>query len=483
MFSSVTSSKRVGKPPFGNARILDFSVLYALAATIFLGVAFRQSCARIDQFTVEILIFVVNGFLSIYGQVQSIKRQASINYISFFFCYLFMAVTPLFQLGGGNDPVYQLDSVVLRASLMGVMFTILGIFFTSRIPVPRPSAEQPHAPHAEPDYFPLFFWTTATAATALVLYGKLLFTSREGFSEGALAIHGDPQIALLISTILTSIPPFGAAIGLRAAWTARRIGWTILFAALMLVALLLNNPIVTARFELAGFGIFLIDYLSRGKAMKLIAVFLVAGVLLAPAFQVFRYEEPGEQIQTETNPFSNTELPYDYDAFQMLCYTIVTVDQGGVVWGANILGSALFFVPRSWWPEKPEQSSHIIYFTIHGYREVGTNNLSNPVMAEGYYAFGWIGALLISLLYWGAVSRIVVLSRRSPDSFVFLLRCVFAGLTLIVLRGTLIVAAGVVAGSAVSAGLPWLASRGSLRIGKAKSMQNRPAQLDRTRRK
>ncbi len=97
---------------------------------------------------------------------------------------------------------------------------------------------------------------------------------------------------------------------------------------------------------------------------------------------------------------------------------------------------------------------YIIYSTILNYRYIESNNLSTPLMAEGYYAFWWFGAFLISVLYWVGISRVVVLSRRNPNSFIFLLRCVLAGLTLITLRGSLMPVASMIVGAAFSAAAP-----------------------------
>lgn len=467
--SPFASQRAIAKTPSGADESAIFNILYSLGAAIFLGVAFWRSCARIDRFPLEILIFVINGGLSIYGQTQSFKRGASINYISFFFCYLFMAITPLFQLGDGDDFVFEMDSVALRAGMMAVMFTMLGVFCTSRIPISTAGTERPVVSRTEPNYLPLFLLTASISVAALIVYGKLLFTNREAFDDAQIKIFGDPQIAMVVGTILSSVPFFGAVIGLRAAWASRSTGRLTLFVVLTLSALVLNNPLVTARFVLAGMVVFFIDYMSRGRGMKLIAVFLVAGVLVAPALQAFRYAEAevaGVESQDKTNPFSETGLPHDYDAFQILCYTIVTVDQDGVLWGSNILGAGLFFVPRTLWPEKPQPSPYLIYSTILNYRDVGSNNLSTPLMAEGYYAFGWLGAFLISVLYWVVLSRVVVLSRRNPYSFIFLLRCVLAGLTLITLRGSLIVVTSFIVAAAFSAAAPWLVCSNFLRVGR-----------------
>jgi hypothetical protein len=438
-----------------------YNAIYAFCVSLFLGVAFWQSCARIDIYPLEILLFLINGGLSIYGQTQAIKRQASIHYISFVFCYLFMAITPLIQLGVGFDPVFGMGSVVLEAALMALIFTASGLFYMRRIQIPMivDAALASDARSSEPWYLPLFVLTAIVATMALVIFRDVLFTSRETFGNAQDVLFGNPQNGLLLTTILTSMPFFGAAIGLRSAWAGRRIVWVMLFGLLLMAAAVINNPLVHPRFQLAGLAFFFIDYMTRGKGMKLLALFLAVGIMLAPIFQAFRYDDNQNVNATSDvgSPFDETFLSYDYDSFQILCYTIVTVNQDGILWGENILGAALSVVPRAIWEGKPEQSSHMIYETMLGYRLVGTNNLSTPLMAEGYYAFWWFGAFFISVFYWAIISRIIITSRNNSDSFTFIFRCILAGLTLITMRGTLMVAVSAIEGSVFSAAVPWVA--------------------------
>ena len=232
--------------------------------------------------------------------------------------------------------------------------------------------------------------------------------------------------------------------------------WIVLFSATGLLAMVLNNPVIQPRYQLAGLAFFFIDYMFYGKKTKLLAALLIVGVLLAPIFQGFRRSDQIDVsvFSGDAKLFSETLLSMDYDAFPMSCYTMLTVDNAGISWGSNILGAVSFFVPRSWWPDKPPPTSWVIYDTMSHWSEVGTDNLSTPLMAEGYYAFGWIGALAISLLYWWLVSEIIRFSRRDPNSWWFLLRCVFSGLVLILLRGTLTVGVSALVSYFVAAAIP-----------------------------
>jgi hypothetical protein len=130
------------------------------------------------------------------------------------------------------------------------------------------------------------------------------------------------------------------------------------------------------------------------------------------------------------------------------------VNDSGISWGSNFVGAALFFVPRTLWEAKPEPTSWVIYETMDRSRVIGTANLSTPLMAEGYYAFGWAGALLISILYWWGISWVTLRSRKDIDSWAFLSRGLFAGLALVFLRGTLTVGVSAAAGLLVAAAIP-----------------------------
>jgi NADH:ubiquinone oxidoreductase subunit 6 (subunit J) len=466
-----------------------FAIFYGLALTGFLCFVLGQAAGAFVDYPIEILLLFIIGGLSIYGQLLSIRREAPIHFVSFLFSFLFMSAAPIAQLNANIDPVFQIAYWVLLAAVNAFVFTAIGVFFTHRLK--NPDGATPPKPIATPSGYLLVFLASAvTSVTAIVLFKDSLFTDRETFGSALGGLFEDAPTAALVLTILTSTPFYGAVIGLRSSIANRQKMWVAMFSVIMLMAAILNNPLINARFKLAGLAFFFIDYMFYGKRTKLLAVLLIVGVLFAPAFQAFRTNEFSFSRNTEFGEISQYNklgdtsryddvskalLSMDYDSFQVSCYTMLMVDNAGISWGSNILGALLFFVPRTWWPEKPPPSSWVIYGTMIGYREVGTNNLSTPLIAEGYYAFGWAGALVISFLYWWGSSRITVLSQKDLDSSMFLLRCVFVGLVLIILRGTLLIGVAAVVGSFLAATIPaFLIKSGVKRRGRLYLLAKKP---------
>jgi hypothetical protein len=455
LLSSEGSSIPVRIPRKGRARFDRFAIFYGIVLTAFLLAALSQATYVIEDYSVELLLCTVVGILSIYGQLLSLRREASIHFISFVFCFLFLSAAPIVQIGSDAAAVFHIGHLPLWAALNALAFTVIGVVASYRLRTPddKPPSRSQSAPSGV-NYLFVFLVTVIASSIAIVLFRDALFTSREEFGFATSEVFSDSAMSLLIRMFLFNTPFYGAIIGLRASIANRQKIWTRLFFFAMVMVAIVNNPLINARYQLAGLAFFALDYMFYGKKTKLLAILLVVGVLLAPAFQVFRRGVSATESPEDSTLFGSTLLSKDYDSFQMSCYTILTVDTGGIAWGSNILGATLFFVPRAWWPGKPVPTSWITFETAEHSSEQGTNNLSTPLMAEGYFAFGWIGALLISLLYWWFISTVTLLSRRDPDSWAFLARCLFAGLTLIFLRGTLTVGVSAVVGSLFAAAIP-----------------------------
>ncbi|SDT59547.1 hypothetical protein [Bradyrhizobium canariense] len=454
------------------------TLVYGLGLTAFLLVVFGQATNAIYDYPVEFLLCFINGGLSIWGQLLSVRREASIHFISFFFCFLFMSAAPIVQFGAYNATIFGVGHLALWAAANALVFTSIGIFYTYRLKTPENEAKTPARRSVPPsgiNYFLVFATTIFASATAIVLFRNVLFTSRTDFYDETLSIFGDAPTAMLATTFLLSTPLFAAIIGLRASIASRNAIWTILFSGACVMAAVPNNPVIQPRYQLAGLAFFLIDYMFYGKKTKALVVLLIAGVLLGPAFQSFRHSDPTDQSSfssDENKLVGETLLAMDYDAFSMSCYTVLTVENDGISWGSNIVGAVLFFVPRALWPGKPPPTSWVIYDMMSHFSDVRTDNLSTPLMAEGYYAFGWLGALGIGVLYWWLVSGVIEFSREKFDSWLFLFRCVFAGLVLIILRGTLTVGVSALASYCVAAAIPLFLIRS--RFGIPRSLASTP---------
>lgn len=446
---------------------VSFDAFYLLSL---LGVLFYSFFAfSFDSFSdyfLPYLILITNGVLSSIGQIVAIRRNASIHFISFIFCFLFFSIAPIIQIGANHDPIFNFDYILTIASLLSFAFIITGLFHTSRIP--RLTEEPSTKEYKGGNYFIVFSTTLLIALAAFLLFKDGLFTSREGFGHFLGGIFPNQAVASIVTLLLMSTPFFGAAIGFKSAFHQRKKAWVFLFGFLMLIATIINNPIIMARYKLAGLAFFFIDFFLNGKQIRLLVLAIMLGVSVSPLLShAFRYEDKTIS-HNKVKSFKDTFLSYDYDAFQLTCYTLFKTNKDGVTWGSNIAGAAFFFIPRSLWESKPPQTSHVIYNTMLKYRGVGTKNLSTPLIAEGYYALSWAGALGIGFFYWWLISWVLVRSRKSVDSAAFLVRCVFTGLVLIFLRGSLIVGMHAIIGSLIAAFIPWAL----FYLGKKKPLQS-----------
>lgn len=444
-------SRRAARIRMGSGE--RFSIFYAVSLVAFLLLVLGSYPQAITEHPVEILVCLATGGVSIYGQLLSLKRDASINFVSFVFCFLFMSVAPIGQIGAHADPIFEIDHWSLWAAINGLLFTIIGAYLTKRMKGPDQAVRSTAFVPARHNYVLLLLLSVVTSSIAIALFHDTLFTSREEFARSAGEFFQDPIVSLMARMLLLSTPFFATMLGLRAAVENRQKVWIALFAFSMVLVAVIDNPVVHARYQLAGLVFFAVDYYFYGRRTKFLAVMLIVGVLIAPALQVFRYEHSSD-ASGGGGLFDSTLLSKDYDAFQMSSYTIFTVDRAGIGWGSNILGATLFFVPRALWTSKPEPTAWIIYEVANSSTELGTSNLSTPLMAEGYFAFGWPGALLIAFLYWWAIARVTRLSWKDANSWAFLSRCLLAGLVLIFLRGTLTVGVSAVAGYFAAAAIP-----------------------------
>jgi hypothetical protein len=129
-----------------------------------------------------------------------------------------------------------------------------------------------------------------------------------------------------------------------------------------------------------------------------------------------------------------------FDTFFAHSHIVYYLTYEGFSYGSNLLAALLFFVPRSIWPEKSEHVAYYVWHQVRYYRNVWTDNLSSPPFAEGYYAWGLIGAIGLTVAVFAVLT---LLERRAqaaqPGSRYRFIVCVAPMLTIILQRGPFIV--------------------------------------------
>ncbi len=359
------------------------------------------------------------------------------------FVYVFLGMAPYVQLRLGVEPETASNiqpAYVPTATLIvlvGSLALIAGSWAARNHTVDAASA---------PALQPRRAAVLALVALALSLYYirelglRNLFLAVVETSRRRAEIWPDPAIATFIfGAVSMSLLVAGIAlVRVRrempgsAPVHARVLQWATL-AMLLLIA----NPVSSPRYifgsiilaVLAAFGL----YATVGRFRAVAAATLVGMIVVFPVADTSRYETT-TSVSLENPLLSLTTS--DFDAFAQIVNTVQYVDLEGSTAGRQMLGTLLFWMPRSIWPDKPLDTGVM----IAEYKEYGFTNLSSPLWGEFFIDFGWVGLILGMVLvgYWARrfdITTEAQLRERSAPALIF---CILPFYSLIILRGSLL---------------------------------------------
>lgn len=207
------------------------------------------------------------------------------------------------------------------------------------------------------------------------------------------------SLSMLIAHLLEAVSYFSVIVAvLYYKRKSRKLGLVVVNIMCLLLAYF---PTGLARYAAAsiylGVAITIFDGLKKGRLFPLL--FLAGFIVVLPLLNAFRnmsFENVSLVAQLQkimSNAFTEW-LEGDYDAYTLLVLTIKHVQTNGIAYGYQFLGVLLFWVPRSFWPDKPIGSGHTVA-TALGWE---FTNLSCPLPAEGYINAGIIGVILLSII-------------------------------------------------------------------------------------
>lgn len=201
---------------------------------------------------------------------------------------------------------------------------------------------------------------------------------------------------------------------------------------LLLWVAFLSNPLANAR-QTTIFLVFPILFYALAGRRRVTNVFfsLIPVVLAYNADLVDRFTGKWNPLQ-----FTIFSRDGDFDAFAQFANGIKQADLGSFEYFEQILGPALFFVPRSLWGAKPFDTG------VELARQLGLSfqNLSAPWILEAYVNARIPGVIIISILLVFMLSRFDVSSSYNLRTW--LVGSVLVGVLFIVLRGSLLQASG-----------------------------------------
>lgn len=367
------------------------------------------------------------------------------------FVYVMFGIAPIAQAGNG---VFPWPGTYADGSLLfGFVIVAIGVF-AYVIGYGRDTCRSPSIRWQVAEHRITAFSLSCLAlmAMALVALGGpfTLFLPRSEFLAET-GVNGVGRYTALTS--LLRMPPFAAAVMLLSLrrFKARHgedLGVThrLLCVATVVLTLIVNNPISTARF-LAGTVVLTLLLLwwdsDTRRTNRAWAISLVVALLLVfPFADIFRYtltpESTGGTGEGSVEMIvGKLSSKGDYGSFQTVINSAHFVRDNGHTFGYQLLGSLFFWVPRSIWPAKPFPSGLVVAWD----RGYAFANLECPIWAEGMINGGIAGvvALLFAL---GVIVRraddamMLPLDRGVPTRYV--LSVVFAPYVLFVVRGSLL---------------------------------------------
>lgn len=409
------------------------------------------SAPRSEAWIVTLVITVWAGLRVSLIWVSGIPRL--FDYFLWVFTYIFMGIAPTAQiLSGltstttpGVDPGMDLPTAFIVA--LGLGCYELGRFVWI--------LREEHRARRQPLKVTLVHPArTIGVALAGVLIG-MYFVSRVGFAgslgsrEGAQAARTAawPDPAMRAIFYAGAVYPLLVATGALAQLARTGLSrvnrrWALGGAiAAGVVLLLIVNPVASARYTFGTVAFALAVFLGAVATPFRARITMLAGIVgflaVFPIADAFRRED---SVATRAGFFEEYLSNPDYDAFWQVANALSYDIDGLVTPLRQALGSALFFVPRAIWPDKPTDTGIL----LAEYRGYSFDNLSAPMWAEALVNGGVI-AVVIVFLALGAALR--VMDTRMVPAFATGGVWAIAGAILpvymtILLRGSLLQATG-----------------------------------------
>ncbi|MCS5735571.1 hypothetical protein [Herbiconiux daphne] len=280
------------------------------------------------------------------------------------------------------------------------------------------------------------------------------FTSRETMAAVRSTVFADPTT----STIVTATAALPLLVCIHAMTRYRRTekaegkhkrSFTLMLPAAVIAVLFAINIFTSSRylFGTMAFSLLVLvgGFATRSRARWSMGALVFVLLAAFPLFSIFRRDATQTNSQLGAGAFINSG---DYDSFAQINNAVNYVATDGIIWGKQLLGPLVFWVPRSVWADKPIDTG-VLIAQFRGYR---FDNLSSPFWAEAFLSGGWVGVvvLFVALGY--------VLKRADGAARGNLYTAGVAGITiailsfylLILLRGSLLQATSTLAVIVVS---------------------------------
>jgi hypothetical protein len=223
----------------------------------------------------------------------------------------------------------------------------------------------------------------------------------------------------------------------------RNVKYWLAYTVSLVVFFVYNYPAAVPRFQLLGcllaFLAVFVSFFRVDVKLILLIFFVFFLFYFFPSIKILGYGGDASDVILYMLELDIREyiLRVDFDAFMQIVDTVSYAKVEGYRYGYNFLGVLLFFIPRGIWPQKPIDSGDLVS-TYHGYYY---NNVSSPLPAEAYIAFGFFGVVLVFYVFSLYIRKIEAYVRycsvTGDVGIKQLLYFMLIGYSVIIMRGAL----------------------------------------------
>jgi hypothetical protein len=245
--------------------------------------------------------------------------------------------------------------------------------------------------------------------------GIASFYTRGSYTRLVAALGGWGPLALIVTYYVRPLLFCIFVIFVGIAFLYKKIKKTpatcLCLVVLLFLNAVINNVFSYPRFMLftMTFGLAVLFLYRKVRASLVYVLALCVGLPLSHAADIFRLPSSEMPRASVFVPTWNFIFLGSFDVYENFIHTIDSVKENGVVYGKQLAGALLFFVPRSIWTDKPLGSgTYIAQFLATKY-DVVNFNIGNPLISEMYLNFHVLGIMIGAFLY-GTVTAL--LDRR-----------------------------------------------------------------------
>jgi len=214
--------------------------------------------------------------------------------------------------------------------------------------------------------------------------------------------------------------------------------FTLLFILLMPIFLIINYPLALPRFTFFSYFLFAFYLVMKPSTKNKLILFLIFAIGLTTVFPLFSFLTRGDADSEFTFSLADYYTGSgDFDGLQSVLNVLLFVRDNSFQYGHQLLGAIFIFVPRIFWPEKPNSTGSITADHA-GYL---FTNISSPLPAELYIDFGYIGIILLPIIIGWAIRKLdwFTINKNHHNDFTkHYMAAIYFSFSIIIFRGSLI---------------------------------------------